>query len=422
MIQAGLTAVGRAGTLRRKQVVTWVSCLDGGRFQEVSRREAILRQLKFYVLSLLLFAFLSSLLFLVTELLIRWYYLGDQEGRYDVEETSYMPTRLKSNYQGELLGVPFSTNQYGFRDEENFSKVPPPGEFRILSLGDSVGFGLAIEAADHYSKVAQRRLNGLDPSRRYHLVNAGGQGYSPSSYYVYLREEGMQVEPGMVIVEIELCNDIPDEALLSWRGQSGDGFPNSIVGGRYLVSWDGNLLGTYSRGSYFFEKTYTYTIFVRRLLNLLYRIYPTEPFHSVPGSTVYYTLGFDRFVLNEARIEAGWQRLFGALGAIHQLLREQQIPFLLMILPSSYIYENGGDQRRLASGLLEKAVSMAKEKRLPYLALKEAIEEGGGARLFLDFVHLTEEGNRVVGEALSEQLLQMIGSPFAGDSTGNDPL
>lgn len=381
-----------------------------------------MRQIKLYSISLLLFAFLSSLLFLVTELLIRWSYLGDQEGRYDVEETSFMPTRLKSNYQGELLGVPFSTNQYGFRDEEEFAQVPPPGESRILSLGDSVGFGLAIEAADHYSKIAQRRLNSLNPPGRYHLVNAGGQGYSPSNYYVYLREEGLQVEPDMVIVEIELCNDIPDEALLSWRGDSGDGAPASIVGGRYVVSWDGNLLGTYSRRSYFFEKTYTYTVFVRRLLNLLYRIYPTEPFHSVPGSTVYYTLGFDRFVLNEERIEAGWQRLFGALGAMHQLLREQQIPFLLMILPSSYVYESDGDQKRLASGLLERAVSMAQEKRLPYLDLKEAIEQGGGEKLFMDFVHLTEEGNRVVGEALSEQLLQMLGPRSAGEANENAPL
>ena len=107
---------------------------------------------------------------------------------------------------------------------------------------------------------------------------------------------------------------------------------------------------------------------------------------------------------------------------MHQLLEDRQIPFLIMILPSSYIYDNAGDQKRLASGLFEKAISMAEERRLPYLDLKEAIGKGGGARLFLDFVHLTEEGNRVVGEALSEQLLQMIGSPSAGGSNENVPL
>ncbi len=345
-----------------------------------------------------------------------------QEGRYDVEETWFMPAKLKGSYQGELLGIPFSTNPYGFRDEDAFAPVPPPGEFRILSVGDSIGFGRAIEAADHYSKVAQRRLNGQDSPVRYHLVNAGGQGYSPSSYYVYLREEGLQVAPGMVVIEIEHCNDITDEALLRWRGNSGDGFPESIVGGRYLVNWDGNLMGTYSRGSYFFEKTYTYTVFVRRLLNLLYRISPTEPFHSGPGSPIYYNLGFDRFVLDTERIEGGWHRLFGALDAIHQLLQDQQIPFLLMILPSSYIYQEDGDQQFLASSLLERAVSMAEERRLPYLALTEAIEKGGGERLFMDFVHLNQEGNRVVGEALSGHLSQMLSSPSAGDSTPNDPF
>jgi hypothetical protein len=226
----------------------------------------------------------------------------------------------------------------------------------------------------------------------------------------------------MVIVEIELCNDVPDEALLSWRRQSGEGFPDSIVGGRYLVGWDGNLLGTYSRGSHLFEKTYTYTIFVRRLLNLLYRIYPTEPFHSISGSTVYYNLGFDRFVLDEERIESGWQRLFGALSSIYQLLEEREIPFLLMILPSSYIYQEGGDQRVFASGLLERAISLAEENRLPYLALTQALQAGGGEKLFMDFVHLKEEGNRVVGEALAEHLFQMLDLPSGSDSAENDPL
>ncbi|MDA2935520.1 hypothetical protein MYX82_14465 [Acidobacteria bacterium AH-259-D05] len=319
-----------------------------------------------------------------------------------------MPAKLRSSYSGSVWGIPFSTNKYGFRDEEELSKTPPPGEFRILALGDSIGFGVAIQARDHYTKVAQVRLNRSDSGRRYHVVNAGGQGFSPSGYYVYLRNEGLQLEPAMIIVEIELCNDVTDEALLHWKVPRGDEFPNAIVGGRYLVSWDGNLLGTYSLGSYFFEKTYTYTVFIRRLFNLLYRISPTEPFGSVSGATVYYTLGFDKFVLDEDRIEAGWQRLFGALDAIHKLLQDRQIPFLLMIMPSIYIYQNNGDQTRFASDLLRRAISMAEERQLPYLNLTRPVREGGGEKLFLDFAHLTKEGNRVVGEALSERLFHSV--------------
>ena len=134
-----------------------------------------------YSLSLLLSVFLFSLLFLVAELLIRRSYLGVQGGRYDVEETVFMPTKLKSNFQGEMWGIPFSTNRYGFRDEEDFSEVPSPGTFRILSLGDSVGFGVSIQAKDHYSKVAQRRLNGLD-SKKYYIPCPG---ISPQFLFLY---------------------------------------------------------------------------------------------------------------------------------------------------------------------------------------------------------------------------------------------
>ena len=46
-----------------------------------------------------------------------------------------MPTKLKSNYQGELLGIPFATNQYGFRDEEAFAQVPPPENSEFFHWG-----------------------------------------------------------------------------------------------------------------------------------------------------------------------------------------------------------------------------------------------------------------------------------------------
>lgn len=367
-----------------------------------------MRKLKLYLLSAASFLLVSLVVFWIAELLIRHSVLSSSTERRDhLVETSYIPVKLKSHYQGIFWEVPFSTNQYGFRGESDFSKTPETGEYRILSLGDSIGFGLGILSSTHYSQVLERNLNQKTSSQKFHVINAGGQGYSPSNYYVYLKHEGLQFRPRMVIVEIELCNDITDEALLHWEMERDKSETlRAVRGGRYILSWDGNLLATYSVGSYFFEKTYVYTDLLRRSLNLLYRLSPTEPFHSQSQNGVcYYNLGFDKYLLDEQRVESGWQRTFRSLVATHRLLEENAIPFLLMIMPSRYMFdEDCGAWSTFAGQLVKRAVGEAQQIGLPYLDLSQAIEEGGGSRLYFDFAHLTEAGNRAVGEALAEYL------------------
>ncbi len=317
------------------------------------------------LLLLLLLLILASITLTISEFWLRSSYLGDAtESRDHAEETSYLPARLKASYQGTMWGVPFKTNRHGFRDEEDFGYQPDTQEVRILSLGDSIGFGLGIPAAEHYGKVLERGLSSGDEKVRFRVINAAGQGFSPSGYGVYLRREGLRFEPSLVIAEIELCNDVSDEALLYWdSSEEQPNLPRAVRGGRYVIGWDGNLLGTCALGPYAFEKTYTYTVLLRRVLNLLYRIDPTEPFHSTPGVT-YYILGFERYLLDQERIEAGWDRLFRAIQGMQEVLAERDIPFLLLVLPSRFVFEEHAPQHsNFARGLArisqrqEKAVS-----------------------------------------------------------------
>ena len=358
------------------------------------------------LLFLLLTLILLSITLVISELWLRYSYLGEADERRDhAEETTYLPARLKADYQGIMWGVPFKTNRHGFRDEEDLDRSPAPREVRILSLGDSIGFGLGIPATDHYGKVLERGLTVWQESVRFRVINAAGQGFSPSGYSVYLRHEGLEFEPRLVIAEIELCNDVSDEAFLYWESSEDEpDLPTAVRGGRYIVGWDGNLLGTYSRGPYLFEKTYTYTVLLRRVLNLLYRINPTEPFHSNAGVT-YYILGFERYLLDEARIELGWNRLFRAVLAIQKILAKQDIPFLLIILPSRFVFEERAPQHsRFARALVERALSWAQSHQVPHLDCTDLLRKGGGAKLYFDFAHLTAEGNRVLGEALDREI------------------
>ncbi len=162
-------------------------------------------------------------------------------------------------------------------------------------------------------------------------------------------------------------------------------------------------------------KTYTYTVLLRRVLNLLYRIDPTEPFHSTVGVT-YYILGFERYLLDQERIEAGSNRLFRAIRGMKEVLAEQDIPFLLLVLPSRFVFEGHAPQHSsFARGLVERTLQWAKSSEIPHLDCSEILGQGGGSSLYFDFAHLTAEGNRVLGQALYAEVLHRF--PQLGNSS-----
>ena len=357
------------------------------------------------LLAFIFFGLLAVLILLGTEFWLRHSYLGEsREPRDHAEETRYLPVRMKGDYEGVFWDIPFVTNAYGFRDEPPLDPVPPEGEFRILSLGDSIGFGLGVPSRDRYGQVLQRELNHSPGPYRFRVVNAGGQGYSPSSYAAYIYREGLALNPDLVLVQIELCNDVTDEALLGWPSGIEAGLPGSVRGGRYVVSWDGKLLGSWSRGPYFFEKTYTYTVLLRKTLESLYRIAPTEPFHSTRGLT-YYAMGYEKFLLDRQRIDSGWRRLFGALEGLRDLLERERVPFLLILVPSRFVFQKEAPEHALfARKLMDRALEQCRSRKIPYLDLSHDLEQAGGSELYFDFAHLTSEGNGIVGRVLAREL------------------
>jgi lysophospholipase L1-like esterase len=323
----------------------------------------------------------------------------------------YMPVKMKANYHGTIAGIPVSSNRYGLRDEPDFNPVPPPGEYRILSMGDSIAFGMGIKSQDSYAKVLERKLNKKGGVPHYYVINGAGPGTSPSCYYVELKKEALQWRPRMVLIEIELTNDVTDEALERWEVEPGNSsHPEAVRGGRYAVSWDGMILATYFRGPYFYEKTYTYTELSRRFLNLLYQLTPTKPYPAESG-VCYYTLQHERYLLTQKRIEDGWNRLFGALQAIRGLLRQQNVEFLLMIMPSSFVFEpdSGAHRNVFARDIITRAVEFARRTGIPYIDFTECVGAQGGSQVFLDPVHPNEKANLAIGSVLYEHLANTLG-------------
>ena len=108
------------------------------------------------------------------------------------------------NQRAFTIDQPFVTNSMGFRDER---EVPAnkDGEFRILSLGDSLAVGLGVSQEDTYA----RRLEALLRPRygAVRVINAGVGCYSTWQEVDLLKEKGVKVQPDIVMLEF-FWNDL----------------------------------------------------------------------------------------------------------------------------------------------------------------------------------------------------------------------
>jgi hypothetical protein len=105
------------------------------------------------------------------------------------------------------------TNSIGLRDDE--TSVPKPdGTFRILVLGDSYVEGAQVMVGEPFTEVLERALNARPeyPGRplRYDVLNAGVAGWGQAPQYLWLKQEGLSLEPDLVVLQFYPGNDIAD--------------------------------------------------------------------------------------------------------------------------------------------------------------------------------------------------------------------
>src|SRR5262245_41031412 len=97
----------------------------------------------------------------------------------------------------------YRLNSRGFRDEER-PLTKNPTTFRIVSLGDSVAFGLGAEAGETYSRVLERLLNERPLAGRgilrYEVVNLAVLGYNSAQERRVLERTGLAYSPDLVLV------------------------------------------------------------------------------------------------------------------------------------------------------------------------------------------------------------------------------
>jgi lysophospholipase L1-like esterase len=138
-------------------------------------------------------------------------------GWYDRPRWSYFDAEGRVEYR---------LNSLGFRDRE-FPVARPPGELRVLALGDSFTLGIGVREQDCWAKVLERGL-AATRSGPVHVVNGGfSHGYDVRMYAWAFPNHGLQLDPDAVLIGLCL-NDVSDSIPLVVARPD----PPPILGGR----------------------------------------------------------------------------------------------------------------------------------------------------------------------------------------------
>ena len=92
-------------------------------------------------------------------------------------------------------------NEHGFRDR-SYPVAKPDGTYRIVVIGDSVGFGLCVDLEDSFPKQLERALAERPWSRPEHVevLNFAVSGYDTQQEVEFLKLRGLAFDPDLVLV------------------------------------------------------------------------------------------------------------------------------------------------------------------------------------------------------------------------------
>ena len=136
------------------------------------------------------------------------------QGMVDDSELGYVHPKSVSYRLGKNL---VTLNSHGLRDKE-IPYEKPPGEKRILLLGDSVTFGWGVSDGEPFADQMEPLLKSVT-GRSWEVINAGVNGYNTEQEATYFRIDGVRYEPDVVVLTY-LDNDlepIVDPNFTTWR-------------------------------------------------------------------------------------------------------------------------------------------------------------------------------------------------------------
>ncbi|MCI0486148.1 MAG: SGNH/GDSL hydrolase family protein [Blastocatellia bacterium] len=217
-------------------------------------------------------------------------------------------------WSGYLAGAMVSINSFGFRGKE-FSPAKPPGTVRILGIGDSFTFGMAVGDTDPFLVQMEKMLDGNE-GRRYESINAGHQGMNTRQEYQYMKERDLLgLEPDAVILGFTMHND----AHLGGKKDSGSGKYGKIL--KKELSRASPILRVTTSGSFEnLSDTYRLVKILDSGVNWIYQDTITE-------------ISYRTILEHYQDGSKSWKVCRDSLLGIYELCREKDIPLIVALFP-----------------------------------------------------------------------------------------
>jgi lysophospholipase L1-like esterase len=159
------------------------------------------------LLSLILLAQFAAL-----EAGLRWY--GGSEASPAFQQLfmqdPHVGHRLRPGAVARYTTPEFSTDieisPEGVRDEDPIGSKPP-GERRVVILGDSLVLSVQVQQAQTFAERLERRLNADAVGTTWRVINAGVQGYGPVDEWLFYKHVVATLEPDLVLMMVFVGND-----------------------------------------------------------------------------------------------------------------------------------------------------------------------------------------------------------------------
>jgi lysophospholipase L1-like esterase len=226
-------------------------------------------------------------------------------------------TNVKRLFQNEL-GQEFDVtlDEFGHRGAGH-PKQPASGKYRILVVGDSFTEGVQVGETDVFTGQIERA------NPRLEVINAGVGGYGTVQEYLYLRAEGIQFRPDLVLL-VFFENDLSDNVFTYYAGFGPRPYANLTADGIRLVeSLDSSVYTQYILPAPF-QMALNNHSYLYYFLNS--RIY--QPMFATRIRQM------QQAELQKLEPETLYKVAFGMLDKFNSFLKEQQIPLLVVLVPS----------------------------------------------------------------------------------------
>jgi lysophospholipase L1-like esterase len=264
------------------------------------------------------------------------------------------------------------SNRQSLREDHEIPRAKPPGETRILFLGDSCTFGTGLLHHEGFVDRVEQRLRA-----RYGLpvecINAGVPGYSLFQGWRFLETRGLGLEPDLVVLTF------------GWNDRS---------------EWDG--LGD------------------RRHFEALRAARPPAPLRWSRTAALAWAAFAGRQEpenATERRPRVLPEEFRSLLGEIHGLIRRRGVDLLLLVWPGRFNVDPAPTGARTAYQIAlyeygERELRFGPEGESGHLDLVALVQRlrarHSPDELFLDHVH----GTRLTNDAIAAAIVEKIGPWF----------